>query len=559
MAVKKVRRKLGMHEKLLFDTIKRQAGTLEKANVEGIMNSIEAGGSAVYITLEVSPIGGVATMNIKDDGRGIQNEKEVQDFFETFGTPHTEAECTTWKQFRMGRGQMFAYGKNIWRTATFRMTVDILNWGLEYEFESGLPFVEGCDITIELYNSPIGGYPYPSMSSYKEAIQQQVRFVEIPVYFNDEQINIKPSDCNWDSTDKQAYYMFNVGTDMLVYNLGVFVQKIPASRAGMGGIVVSKEQLLINFARNDVISTCEVMQHINDVIRENRIKKTRQRRRTLDTWERQATLTDLRDMTQSLDDIKTLGLIPTAQGKHVSLDFIRKNKQQWSFAERGNPLADRLMEREQALVLDESILSQLNYSGDDRSFFSWLTGTDAEYAYAGDGWKNFEKLYVKFDVLSNGVSDNYCTLSDKKMTVPERRIIKVLNGFRCWKGRVVNLGYSERANAWTDGCTFITIDRSFLKQLYMSDCDDVNKLMWTMAHEMAHDGDSRGTHYHGPEFYENQVRIMGGKNSPTAYNCTFYTAMAKSKIEEKRAKVEAKINKAEAKTAQKLGIAASDK
>lgn len=557
MAATKVRRKLGMHEKLLFDTIQRQAGTLEKANVEGIMNSIEAGASAVHIDLLAHK--DTALMYIKDDGRGIQSEQEIRDFFETFGTPHTESECTKWKQFRMGRGQMFAYGKNIWRTATFRMTVDIKNWGLEYEFESGLPFVDGCSITIELYVNPIGKYPYPSMDAYKQAIQQQVRFVEIPVYFNDEQINTAPSDCNWDLTDEQGYFMFNVGSDMLIYNLGVFVQKIPASRAGMGGIVVSKEQLLVNFARNDVISTCEVMQHVNDVIRENRIKKTRRKRRTLDSWERQATLTDLRDQTQSLDDIKTLGLIPTAQGKHVSLDFIRKNKQQWSFAEHGSDLADRLMEREQALVLDESILSQLNYAGDSRSFFSWLTGSDASYSYGNNDWQNLEKLYVDFEILSNGVSDDYCTLPDKKMTVPERRVIKVLNGFYCWKGRVITLGYSERANAWTDGCTFITIDRSFLKRLYMSSCDDVNRLMWVMSHEMAHDTDSRGTHYHGPEFYENQVMIMGGKNSPTAYNCTFYKSMAKSKIEEKRAALQAKVDRAEAKTTQKLRIAASAK
>ena len=555
MAVKK--RRLGMHEKLLFDTIKRQAGTLEKANTEGVMNSIEAGASKVDITLVAE--GDTAIMEISDDGRGIQNEQEIIDFFETFGTPHGENECTTWKQFRMGRGQMFAFGKNTWRTATFRMVVDIKNWGLEYEFEDGLPFVDGCHITIDLYKNPIGKYPYYSMEDYQEAIQQQVRFVEIPVLFNGSQINTPPSDCNWDKADADAYYLFNVGTDLLIYNLGVFVMKMPASKKGMAGIVVSRRQLLVNFARNDVMSDCPVWVHIDTVIDDNRIKKTRNTRRTLDTFEKQAALTDLRNGRQDYDDIKTLALIPTAQGKHVSLEYIRRNRQPWCFAEVGSDIADRMMEREQALCIDDAILHRINYPGEPAKFFSWLTGNNHRYSNSNDDWAMVESLYADFDVLTEGASDEYCTLPHKKMTVVERRIIKVLNGFGCWHGRVINLGYSDRANTWTDGHSYITIDRSFLKRLYLSSPTHVNKLMWVLAHEMAHDTDSRGTHYHGPEFYENQVAIMGSNDSPTIYNATFYEKMQQSRIEEKKAKQAAKEAKAAEKVEKKLGIAASTK
>lgn len=558
MAVKE-RRKLGMHEKLLFDTIQRQAGTLEKANVEGVMNSIEAGASAVHTNLDVD--GDIAIMTICDDGRGIQNETEIVEFFETFGTPHGDDECTTWKQFRMGRGQMFAFGKNIWRTATFRMTVDIKNWGLEYELETGLPYHDGCDIEIQLYKNPIGRYPYPSMDSYMEALKKQVRFVEIPTYFNDEQINKSPSDCGWDKTDKNAFFLFNVGTDLLIYNLGIFVMKVPASTAGMGGIVVSRKQLKVNFARNDVISDCEIYVHINDVVKKNRIKRTRQQRRTLDPWERQACLKDLRDGEQEYKDIKVLALIPTAQGKNVSLDYVRKNRQQWCFAECGDDYADRLMQREQALCIDKAILGQLNYTGEKSKFFSWLTDNDSRYSYSNtyEQWAAVEKLYADFDALSDGVSDTYSTLSDNKLTVTERRVIKVLNSYHCWDGRIINLGCSERANAWTNGSTYITIDRVYLRGLYLTSDYSINSLMVLMAHEMAHDCDTRGTHVHGPEFYENMVTILESRNSPTVYNGSFCRNMDRSKIEEKRIKEEEKRRKAEEKINKKLGIAASAK
>lgn len=397
------------------------------------------------------------------------------------------------------------------------------------------------------------------METYEEAIQKQLKFVEIPTYFNGKQINTPPSSCEWDEEDNEAYYLFNVGTDLKIYNLGVYVMTVPASKFGVAGIAVSKEMLMVNFARNNVDSQCKVMNHINDVVRANRIIKTRQTRRTLSNWERQATLADLRDGRQDLSDIKTLSLIPTAQGKHVTLDFIRKNRQKWCFAPIGSDLADRLMERDQAVCIDDSLLTTLNYTGHKSRFFSWLTGMDSQYSYGNNDWDMVEKLYTDFESMSESVSDEYCTLPDKKLTVVERRILKVLNGFYCWNSRVINLGYSERANAWTDGFSYITIDRSYLKRLHMSYDSHVNKLMVTMAHEMAHDCDTRGTHYHSPEFYENMVNVLKGDNSPTAYNCTFYRKMEKSKISEKQWKIQQKEQKAQEAVEKKLGIAASSK
>ena len=566
-------RELGMHTDLLLAVIQRQAGTFGKATLEGAMNSIEANATSVHLHLEpginARPIlegkpaikGKPTIFTIKDNGKGFKDEEEIELFFETFGQPHGESENVIWKQFRMGRGQMFAYGKNTWRTGTFRMIVDIKAWGLNYHLDTNLPFQAGCEIEIELYDNPLGHYPYYSMETFKEDIQKQVRFVEIPVSLNGEQINTPPSKCKWDREDDIAYYLFNVGTDMTIYNLGVYVQDIRASKAGMAGVAVSKTMLNVNFARNDVDSKCEVMTHMNEVIRDNRIKKTRQPRRILNQFERQSTLSDLRDEQQDFNDVKTFALIKTAQGKHISLDAIRKNKQQWCFAYLGDPLADRMMEQEQALCIDAEMLTDLNYpDGKPKSqFFSWVTGTDMSHNYGNADWKAVETLYTDYDKLSANISDNYTTLPDKKLTVVERRVLKVLNSYNCWNGRIISIGMSERAAAWTDGYTFITLDRGFLKRMYLSYDIHVNKLFVIMAHEMAHSCDTRGTHHHGPEFYEYMVQIMMENHSPTACNHSFLDKMIKSKMDEKQAKIIAKQEKAEEKVNKKLGLAASTK
>ena len=249
-----------MHPKLLMDTIKRQAGTLQKAVLEGIMNAIEAGSKTVKVELFINK-DGKAKLSIIDTGIGIETKEDMIAHFETFGTPHDESECTTWKQFRMGRGQMFAFGKNSWRTSTCQMEVDIENEGLSYVLHENMVHVKGCQIDISLYRNPIG-YSHNSFQQFKECIQKQIRFIEGKILFRGyregegdvpapewEQINTPASKCKWDEEDKDAYYMFNTGTDFKVYNLGAYVMDASMSDMGMAGITVSKKQVKVNFAR----------------------------------------------------------------------------------------------------------------------------------------------------------------------------------------------------------------------------------------------------------------------------------------------------------------------
>jgi hypothetical protein len=554
VAVKKERRTLGMHPKLLMDTIKRQAGSLHKAVLEGCMNAVEAGSPEVNIEFMEEKKDFILT--IDDTGRGIVDRKEIEEYFETFGTPHTESENVVWKQFRMGRGQLFSFGKNTWRTSQFKMVVDIKNWGLDYELEEGLPEIKGCQITVELYDNPIGSNThsqYPSVESFKENVREQVRFFETNVFFDAEQINTAPSTCQWDYEDEYAYYIFNSGTDFSWYNLGAFVMKESAWKRGMHGIAVSKKQLKVNFARNDIQHDCEFFGEMKDVVKKNVIREAKKRtRRTFTDYERRAMLTYLRDGEQEYDEVNKIALIQTAQGKRVTLDYIRKNRQQWTFAPNGDRLADKLMERGAALIFDEDMLEQLGYTGRRANFFNWLTHSEDGYSVHHDEWQRVKKLYVSYEKLTSGISDEYITLPEKKLKTIEKRIIKVLQKGYCWKGRVINLGYSDRANAWTDGQTYITIDRHYLESLYLGHPSHVNKLMMLLAHEMAHDEDTRGTHVHGPDFYENMVRILESNNSPTTFNCTFYKYMQDSRVEERKAKEKAKEAKKQAEVEKKL-------
>src|SRR5690606_17939145 len=112
------RRTLKMHPHLLWSVIHRQAGTIGKGILEGVMNSVDAGATRCDIILDREHF------SIEDDGKGFASDQEIEDFFETFGTPHEEGDAK-YGRFRMGRGQMMAFGMNVWHTNNYKMVVDL--------------------------------------------------------------------------------------------------------------------------------------------------------------------------------------------------------------------------------------------------------------------------------------------------------------------------------------------------------------------------------------------------------------------------------------------------
>lgn len=135
------RRNLTAHNELLVKVIKDQAGALDKGILEGVMNGREAGSEQVRIITQSDG----KKLIIEDDGKGFRSETEISEWFEKFGTPHADSEGKKWARFRMGRGQLFAFGKNIWRTGGFRMVVVRIKTELDNDVNfMGLEFRDYC-------------------------------------------------------------------------------------------------------------------------------------------------------------------------------------------------------------------------------------------------------------------------------------------------------------------------------------------------------------------------------------------------------------------------------
>ena len=237
-----------MHPHLLFDVIRRQAGTLLKAILEGVMNAVDAKATEITITLDKT------LLRITDNGTGITEKAAIERYWETFGQPPEAHEAKTYGQFRMGRGQLFAFGCNTWKTGPFQMYVDIWNKGLDYqltEVEKALP---GCDINVMLYNPLL-----PSdMDQTLRELAIAIKYVPAKIVLNGKEVTTDVEGIEWDHVLPEAYIRLKQGGNMYVYNLGVLVCSHPAHTFGCGGEVVSRKQLRVNFARNEEIGRAHV-------------------------------------------------------------------------------------------------------------------------------------------------------------------------------------------------------------------------------------------------------------------------------------------------------------
>ena len=503
-----ITRDFKMHPQLLRDVIKRQAGSLEKAVTEGVMNAIEAGSAEVRVVISHNKV------EIIDSGKGFAALEEIEHYFEVFGAPHAEEENKIWANFRMGRGQMFSFGVNKWRTANYTLTVDIDNKGLNYEIEEHEDYYSGCHITIELYKELFNYEIY----GIERALKTQLMYAPVPIYIRtaannmtDELISQDPSTQEWTHETEDAYIRADNSNTLSVYNLGILVRTYYAGNSyGVGGVVVSKEQLQVNFARNDIQSTCEIWKRVGDVL--NKIAGesfTASRSYTDAEIERIATI--LRTKQYINPEIEKAKIIRCVTGRMYSMAQLRAAATKYNYitsAPDGNRIGDMLQRSKIAFVIAESTLL-LFKANDTREFIDcWLD-------HGGFGsYKRFEKLInsiARFSDLTKGYRDEYktvdpadCSKTHKAWLTIAQYIIdgtKNPDVYRDDSPRVALCGKSAVALAWTDGRTHVTYDQDFLAALPLT-LEGVLKLAMVTQHELQHTVPDTERHSHDQAFYE---------------------------------------------------------
>lgn len=490
-----MRQEFTMDPHLLVSVIKAQAGSLSKALLEGVMNSIDARASRVDITLDS------ATFVISDNGQGFASRKDIDQWFGRFGTPHKDGDAI-YGRFRMGRGQLMAFAATSWRSGNFQMDVDIEKHGMGFDLQDQLPSLRGCRIEGELY----GPLSDPQLSDVLTEFRQLVAYALKPVYVNGELYGAPAERLKgWSFEDDHAYYRLSQDQDELqVYNQGVFVETMGAWKVGMGGVVVSKRALQVNFARNSVLENrCDVWKAIAQRL-ENLVLGKLQGTRKLSEGERKFLARRLELLPSISSGYLSAKILTDPSGRHLPLSELRRFRQ-FVLIEDNESLACAVHGAQGTFVVTPSLLERFGVY----TLADWLRRLHAVSGLLPDDYDVVEQ-----DRLSEWNLGRAQELSAQSLRPRQRAAFHALTRLNTALGQVLmtqgvvsqprelRLGHHQSGKfvAWTDGKTFISANKAHLK-LFAKGMDGVQEWLLTLVHEYMHDTDDSESHSHSEVFY----------------------------------------------------------
>ncbi len=510
-------RNMETHPAVLYKFITSQAGSVGKAIMELVQNSIDAGATSVRITLTQDDF------KVEDDGRGFGDADEIHDHFGTFGTPHVEGD-SKFGRFRLGRGQIMAFARTKWHTPGYVMDVDVKERGLNYILTPAEPrrgvtiegtFYERMDNESEYTRRYAREYEYT-----KREIKDLIKYSETPVFLNGDQISIDPRLEQWDIETPQAYFSLKGSGYVKVYNMGFAVTDFASYKYG-SAVVVTKVHLALNMARNSILeSSCPVWKAITKTLRENMVTKIKKEKLSDDN--RSYLLSNLRYGHANVNDVAEMRLLTAVNGTTTTLGDFIKDARPVMAAPKGDALAQRIHTEGLAFVIAEETLARAGcetVSEFKRLLTDIYKRDKGEDAYELGTIRNkAEADPVK--VAREFMGDN--KLTPKTTLTPSQRVVLDILTYhntdvqrfvgratgRWINSRTLKSGESAHAAAWTDGLTYIAFTPKLL------DNAKAGFAGWAMiaqvfAHEYLHDeADGEYTYCHSNEFYETLNNVL---------------------------------------------------
>lgn len=500
-------RKLQVSQNIIHSLIKNQAGTLAKAVLECIMNSIDAGASKVDVQVTNK------SLRVVDDGVGFSKKDDILSCFEVFGFEH-DKDDRTYGQFGIGRAQLWNFCTTAWRTRTFKMDVDIKNKGLDYNLEEGLPDSSGLSIEGSFYKPLKTSEIY----AFEAELSELALYAQVPVTVNGKLISKNPANEKWTHETKEAWIHIRESGNLRVYNLGVFVREYPAHIVGCGGKVVTKPgvKLALNMARNDIILTdCKVWKKIRPFLQNESDKRIKDKKRKMLRSEIDNIAMRFVAGEIAPSDVKSVQFITDINGKAYTIEsFLRKaSNKPIITGPKDSQVLDRVNQEGLALVLADETLERFGASTPKE-----LGEKFNKMAKAGRFTHPSYKLYgLKFEddatKVTSLLKNDFNIIDRKFLTEEEKAILDALNDHATRHvcaalnrhGQRVNyrnlaVGTSDIADAWTDGKYNIVYNRSVLK-IARKGLPGMQVLVNLMLHEYLHDFDTAGSHKHDDWFY----------------------------------------------------------
>ena len=509
---------------IIHHIIYSQAGSIGKAVIELIMNSVDAKATTVRLTMTK------AGFDCVDDGTGFASREDVVRYFGRFGTPHQEGDAT-YGRFRLGRGQIMAHARTEWVSNRWSMQVDTRVMGYSYELEDLQEPSNGCSITGTWYEAL---NDLELMSAVQE-IRDLVRYTPISVELNGRVITRNPANEKWDFEDDWAYYRAKEEGPVSIYNQGVLIRHDSSHVWGAGGLIVSKKAINLNVSRTEILrKTCPVWKPIAKEFRrlaEAVSAKLGDHRKTEARREKSARslLSGDENICEVFAKEEVITLLPGK--RHITLMEFRLKAFNWhkgtyTLIEHGDdiPKGEAIAREGLIQIVHPKTLERFgchNHIDFEEALDRALCNvSEAAQAFEERGerapwfWRGKAldaPALAAYSTFRNAFIERTQIVDDRQTLDKETR--------RAWtalrwclqhyagacigaeryrdgtlrhgeKRMQILLGESNTAEAWTDGRTYLAIGSDIVKRLNSKPLETVAYIFGLVEHEVAHQGDS---------------------------------------------------------------------
>ncbi|KKI36136.1 DNA mismatch repair protein MutL [Burkholderia vietnamiensis] len=506
---------------IIHHVIHSQAGSIGKAIIELLMNSVDARATTVRLSMTKDGF------TCSDDGTGFASRADVIRYFGRFGTPHKEGDAT-YGRFRLGRGQIMAHASTIWHSNAWEMTVDTQTMGYHYDLEEPESAQAGCVITGRWYDRLSDS----ELMSAVQEIRDLVRYTPISVELNGRIITRDPRTERWDAEDDFAWYRAKEDGAVSIYNQGVLVRHDPGHMWGAGGLIVSKRAIALNVSRTEILrKTCPVWKAIAkqfSTLADDVRSRLGEHRKTEASREKsaRALLAGDPNIVEIYRKEEVITLLPGK--RHVTMETFLRNCDYSHNKKQGNrftvvedgfdvPKGEAIAREGIAVVVHPQTLDRFGcYNAQDLLDCVNRIHTNIREDVARNRTRFWGRLalpeLVAFATLRDAFVERTLLVTERNALDKEtlrawkalRTILHhyaaVLTGgeryynssaaTRGGKSFQILLGQSNTAEAWTDGETYIALTIDVVKRLTAAPLQAAAYIFALVEHEIAHEGDS---------------------------------------------------------------------
>ena len=500
-----------VHANIIRDLIHSQNGTVATALRELIMNAIDAGSKKCEVKLHRKGF------SVIDWGNGFESEAAIKTYFKNFGEPHEEGDAE-FGRFRIGRGQVMAFGKITWTSNYFAMAVDTRKNGFSFDFMSHRDLQwDGCRVDGTFYNELREREVY----HIKEELQEFICFADIDVSFNGESLNSNIDNESWDVDDGDILIQWKSGNGIKIYSKGVFVKRIDAYRYGFEGRVVTRKALKLNMARNEVTDNDPLWERIAEHLsnRSRVIAKRKGKGGRIDAATRRSMIRLFLSGSLPSEDVLNFCMLKDCRGHSISVtNIVNSNLKLTISPEFGSRKAQSVATRRMAQVLDHDVLDEFgagSLEGLIDKVIMILRENYSEKNYCVSRYMSllYDKPIIDFKTVSSRLISDSLIHPRSKYTMREaaarnalqhgsnlmaRDLSKILD--RDINRRNIMLGVSDVADGWTNGSDTIVVAKHMLPYLDTLSRAGGFQMALLLLHEYLHDEDDSGSHQHDFEF-----------------------------------------------------------